>query len=227
MKRALALLAVVLLPITAIHAGDTSQLDRFGGFISIKREATGFFRVEQVNGRWMFITPEGHRYLALGANHIGKFMQYQSAELLQRFKGDEAKAGATLAQTIRDLGLNAGEAYAPFWPKLQTEMPWVANISYSQGSLNYQFDVFDPAWQAKLREHVVSECRAIANDPFVLGIAFVDQPEWGTKRLEYFRSLPENAPGKKRLIEHQQSAASNEGFLGLVADSHYAQLNHR
>ncbi|MSU50651.1 MAG: hypothetical protein EXS37_16450 [Opitutus sp.] len=41
-------------------------VDRFGGTTAIKREATGHFRVEKMNDRWMFITPEGHGYLALG-----------------------------------------------------------------------------------------------------------------------------------------------------------------
>ena len=198
-----------------------AQADRFGGNLVIRRDATGFFRVEQVNGRWMFITPEGHGYLALGANHIGKFMDAQAAELLNRFNGDEAKAGDALVRTIRDLGLNAGEAYAPLWPKLQTQMPWVAHVTYPQGAANFQFDVFDPKWQAKLRTHVMRESQAIAGNPFVIGVAFVDQPEWGRKRLEYFRSLPEDAPGKKRLQEHQ---GSEEDFLGVIADAHYAQL---
>lgn len=198
-----------------------AQTDRFGGNPVIRRDANGFFRVEQVNGRWMFITPEGHGYLALGANHIGKFMDAQAAELLNRFNGDQAKAGDALVRTIRDLGLNAGEAYAPFWPKLQTHMPWVANVTYPQGAANFQFDVFDPKWQAKLRAHVVRECQAIAANPLVIGIAFMDQPEWSRKRLDYFRSLPEAAPGKKRLQEQQ---GTDEDFLGVIADAHYAQL---
>jgi hypothetical protein len=208
----------ILATATAFAAPPT---DRFGGTMAIQREATGYFRVEKVNDRWMFITPEGHGYLALGANHIGKFMQSQSEPLLKRFGGDREKASDALMQTIRDLGLNAGEAYAPFWPKLKTRMPWVANVAYPQGAANFQFDVFDPKWQAKLRAHVVRECQAIAGNPFVIGVAFVDQPEWGRKRLEYFRSLPDGAPGKKRLQEHQ---GTDEDFLGVIADAHYAQL---
>ncbi|MBM3889060.1 MAG: hypothetical protein FJ388_08025, partial [Verrucomicrobia bacterium] len=80
-----------------LSAGVVSaQTDRFGGNIAIQREATGHFRVEQVNGRWLFITPEGHGYLALGANHTGKYMSGQHAALLKRFNGDEAKAGDAL-----------------------------------------------------------------------------------------------------------------------------------
>jgi hypothetical protein len=212
------LVCLSLLMSTDVVAAET---DRFGGTTTIRREATGFFRVDQVNGRWMFITPEGHSYLALGANHIGKFMQSQSAPLLKRFGGDHEKAAAALIQALRDLGLNAGEAYAPFWQNLQTQMPWVANVTYPQGAANFQFDVFDPKWQAKLRAHVERECQAITDNPFVIGVAFVDQPEWGRKRLEYFRGLPEGTPGRKRLQEHQ---GNDEDFLGVIADAHYAQL---
>jgi hypothetical protein len=41
-----------------------AETDRFGGTLAIQREATGHFRVEQMQGRWMFITPEGHGYTA-------------------------------------------------------------------------------------------------------------------------------------------------------------------
>lgn len=234
----LALLLFSVIPASAAVVANaavasSNLLDRFGGFIPIEREATGFFRVEQVNGRWIFITPQGHGYLALGANHVGKFMQNQSAELMNRFDGDREKAGVALTQAIRNLGLNAGEAYAPYWPKLQTQMPWVANVSYPYSGKSeklqwrnrtFQFDVFDPAWQAKLRTHVVKQCREFAADPFVLGVAFVDQPVWGMARVEYFRNLPESAPGRQRLREHQQAGRSDQDFLGLVADEHYRQL---
>ena len=33
-------------------------------------EATGWFRVEKVNGRWWFVTPEGHLFLSIGVNCV-------------------------------------------------------------------------------------------------------------------------------------------------------------
>lgn len=205
---------------------DDLPTDRFGGTTAIKREATGFFRVEQVNGRWVFLTPEGHGFLALGGNHLGKFMQGQSADLLRRFAGDREKAASALQGAIRDLGLNAGEAYEPYWPELKDRLPWIAHVGYPAGAQgrNYQFDVFDPAWQARLREHVVRACREHAANPYVIGIAFVDQPEWGQPRLAYFRSLPATAPGRQRLEQFTAAGGRAEDFLGLVADTHYAQL---
>jgi len=213
-----------LLAVVSATVAAEIPVDRFGGTTAIKREATGRFRVENVNDRWLFITPEGHGYLALGANHIGKHMAGSAADLLRRFGGDRQKAALALTQEIHDLGLNAGEAYAPFWPELQGKMPWVAHVDYPPGARNYQFDIFDPLWQAQLRAQVLRECKSFAGDPYVIGVAFVDQPEWGKKRVEFFESLPDSAPGKRRLIEHRRTGASDLDFLGIAADVHYAQL---
>ncbi|HWA09743.1 MAG TPA: hypothetical protein VG838_09860 [Opitutaceae bacterium] len=44
--------------------------DRFGGFTATQAKATGFFRVEQIDGKWWFIDPEGHYFFSNGANGI-------------------------------------------------------------------------------------------------------------------------------------------------------------
>lgn len=44
--------------------------DQYGGFLKTQAKATGFFRVEQIDGRWWFITPEGHYFFSNGSNGI-------------------------------------------------------------------------------------------------------------------------------------------------------------
>ena len=158
---------------------STQQLDRYGGNVSIKSEATGYFRVEQVNGRWMFITPEGHGYIALGANHVGKYLDQQADEmgLLPKFNGDRAKAAQFLINQMKQMGLTAGEAYAPLAPELKTEMPWVANLRFPAKS-KFAFDVFDPVFQERLHQSVIQQCAELREEPMVLGIAFCDLPVW-------------------------------------------------
>jgi hypothetical protein len=66
----------ILSPFTLVLAGgalavaDQPETDRFGGIISIKAEATGFFYLKMVGGRWFFITLEGHGYIPIGVNHL-------------------------------------------------------------------------------------------------------------------------------------------------------------
>ncbi|HTU67675.1 MAG TPA: hypothetical protein VMF52_17115 [Steroidobacteraceae bacterium] len=43
----------------------------YGGFGGARRKATGFFRVEKVDGRWWFIDPEGARFWSTGVNGAG------------------------------------------------------------------------------------------------------------------------------------------------------------
>lgn len=39
----------------------------YGGFKKTQVKATGFFRVEQVNGRWWLVDPDGHLFFSVGA----------------------------------------------------------------------------------------------------------------------------------------------------------------
>ena len=161
-------------------------LDRFGGNTAIQSHATGFFRVESFGERWLFVTPEGHGYAALGANHVGRYLNEQADQmgLMARFDHDRGRAAAYLIEQMRAMGLNAGEAYAPLAPELQTQLPWVANFRFPTKS-KFAFDVFDPVFQARLRRSVIDQCAPIRDDPMVLGIAFADLPVWD----RWWRSL--------------------------------------
>lgn len=46
--------------------------DAYGGWTGMPpREATGWFRTEQVDGRWWLITPAGHVFFSLGVDSVG------------------------------------------------------------------------------------------------------------------------------------------------------------
>ena len=55
--------------------GKIKNRDKFGGLVNskYKYEATGRFRIQKVNGKWFFITPEGNLFWSLGVNSIGDF----------------------------------------------------------------------------------------------------------------------------------------------------------
>ncbi|MCL5744249.1 MAG: hypothetical protein M1541_10050, partial [Acidobacteria bacterium] len=46
----------------------------YGGYKDTKARATGFFRVEQVDGRWWFVDPDGHLFFSTGADVIVPWM---------------------------------------------------------------------------------------------------------------------------------------------------------
>ncbi|MCW5964996.1 MAG: hypothetical protein KIT83_13230 [Bryobacterales bacterium] len=56
----------------ALKAGDFGY-SKFGGYAHTKVKATGFFRVEEIDGRWWFVDPEGHLFFSTGATCIGAY----------------------------------------------------------------------------------------------------------------------------------------------------------
>lgn len=189
-------LATIFL-IPACSRDSTVNYDRFGGYTGIQRNATGYFRVEQVEERWLLITPEGHGYIALGANHTGRFLneKEQSAGLYERVGNDQQKAEETMYQAYLESELNAGEAYAPLNSYLKKRLPYIAHLNYPYSK--FEFDIFSDSVQAAFREHLLPQCQSVASDSFAIGIAFIDLPVWNGRRMEYFRSLPSSSPGKQ------------------------------
>lgn len=50
--------------------------DRFGGWADgPRREATGWFRTEKVDGKWWLVTPEGSLFFSVGADCVGTWKQ--------------------------------------------------------------------------------------------------------------------------------------------------------
>jgi hypothetical protein len=52
---------------------------QYGGFRSTKAKATGFFRVEKIDGRWWFVDPDGHLFFSTGADSTGPWMGTRTA----------------------------------------------------------------------------------------------------------------------------------------------------
>lgn len=50
----------------SLRPGDFN-FSKYGGFASTKAKATGFFRVEKIDGKWWFVDPEGHLFFSIGS----------------------------------------------------------------------------------------------------------------------------------------------------------------
>ena len=63
------LLIGIVLPLISGKA-SAAELDKYGGTTAIKGEATGFFHIEQIDGRHWFITPDGNAFFAVALSHM-------------------------------------------------------------------------------------------------------------------------------------------------------------
>ena len=52
-----------------LQPGDFN-VSKYGGYLDTKAEATGFFRVERIDGKWWFVDPEGHLFFSAGSTGI-------------------------------------------------------------------------------------------------------------------------------------------------------------
>jgi hypothetical protein len=53
-----------------LHPGDYGWC-QYGGYLNTQAKPTGFFRVEQVDGRWWFVDPDGHLFFSTSSTGIG------------------------------------------------------------------------------------------------------------------------------------------------------------
>jgi hypothetical protein len=232
LHRALPLLlfvAVSLVVYTSLEAEFVS--DRFGGITTIQSQATGSFRVGQVNNRWMLITPEGQGFLALGLSHAGGAWQGllgpKRQEALEKVRND-----------LRDLNFNA----TGYVPELSAEFNYIHNadrLPGSPGTLSGQGkrkhlyeDVFDPAFHARLQKHIQGIADKTAQDGHCIGYWWTDIPVWnpgqqrqkfGLSYVDFIRALPEGAPGRIRYEswKKENTTAKDETFHILIARELY------
>ena len=64
---------------------DNFKVSKYGGFLGTKAKATGFFRVENIDGKWWFVDPEGHLFFSSGSTGIGprsEFARIQGREYI-------------------------------------------------------------------------------------------------------------------------------------------------
>lgn len=205
-ERKFLLFSVFALALTTAERiyGNNPTVDRYGGTTLVRREATGFFRTEKMGGRWYFITPDGHPYIALGGNHIGSYLRTQAADggLLARHADDPEQAAEALLKSLGELGLNAGDAYQPD-DRFSRRLPWVESFHYLPGTNAKKFNVFDPEVVANVKAHVTGVCETIADNPWVIGVAGPDLPKWD---LGYVHPYRIDKPGST-------ARTGYEGFL--------------
>ena len=56
--------------LSALKPLDPEKFSQYGGYKDHQVEATGFFRVEKIDGIWWFVDPEGYLFLSNGSNCI-------------------------------------------------------------------------------------------------------------------------------------------------------------
>ena len=122
----------------------------FGGFVETRAKATGFFRVEQVDGRWWFVCPDGHLFYSCGVNGVGVatgtrvqgredlFAELPPADLMPPSPGRRGGRGFGGSFYTWNLRRRYGDDWRPKWAELTTRRlaAWGFNTVHNWGDRN-------------------------------------------------------------------------------------------
>jgi len=189
-------------------------LDRFGGWSGITSRATGFFRVEEVDGRWWFIDPDGNAFISLGINHVqASLLRFPwNKHVWERKYGTVEKFYTKAREEILSWGFNTFGKYGYLHGLPYSKMIRFAPISGYMAGANFReeslrlprelfVDVFSKSWEKECRIRA-EVCRSLADDWLLMGYWVGDVPVWDEGKYWIEEIVKMEGAGAQRLIEY-------------------------
>ena len=225
--------------------GETgNSYDEFGGILSIASQAKGFFRLDRIEGRSFFITPEGNAYLSLGINHYhpASFTaDYNRGFWERRFKARAGTEGWTeryfekFADDMDAIGLNTVGIHND--DRLKRGRPYVqplrfVNHAYYLNPEDIEFpDVFAPPFAAHCDAFAREQAGSRKDDPWLLGYSFTDCPVLTETEAAprpwslYCKKHPGVIPWSRRLRNLGAGSAGKKVYTDLMAERYDADIS--
>ncbi|HNS19304.1 MAG TPA: hypothetical protein PKH24_02340 [Sedimentisphaerales bacterium] len=191
----------------------------YGGYKSTQAKATGFFRVEQIDGRWWFVDPHGHLFLSTGSDCISA----------GRSRGGQDAAGTTLIHQRMDAwGMNT----VGNWSSLRASEDgqrkvYVVSLRTPRMDPYYlgMPDVYSDELAQSIDQTAAGQCAQYRNDPLLLGYFLGNEPPWEGRESELvdmFLKGPETAT-RRRLTEYlaqSDSPRRREAFVHAMFEKY-------
>lgn len=208
-------------PATEDTATDADVgLDPYGGSTDATLEATGWFRTEQVDGRWWLVTPDGHPFWSAGVNGVRPDgtadrdgnTPYADA-VAAAYDSEQAWADAQLERFRRwgvtTLGGWGEEAQPLFDGRVPyTQVLDLARDVDEQGRYSWA-DLWDEGWADGARAEIAEATAARRDDPWLVGWFTDNEMPWGmgisgdglVTMLDLDLARPAGSPGKQALLD--------------------------
>jgi hypothetical protein len=142
----------------------------YGGYNNTQAKATGFFRLEQINGKWWFVDPCGHLYLSTGSNGTGVGFGGRPSETV-------TPASRLMARRLESWGFTSGAQGKPYtimlrWPR--TEGSFFFGLS----------DVYSEEYAWLVDQAANEQCSPVREDSLLLGYFIGNEPAWEGRESE-------------------------------------------
>jgi hypothetical protein len=152
--------------------------DKYGGDLGTQAKATGFFRVERVDGRWWFVDPDGHLFLSTGSNGT------------PGGGGPNEKRPGTAARSVRRMtawGLNTiGNWSSLKSPSAEERKAYVAMLRPPRSEPYFLGipDVYSEEFARAVEQAAEKQCAPLRDDPWLLGYFLGNEPPWARRESE-------------------------------------------
>jgi hypothetical protein len=167
----------------ALKNGPTNRCP-YGGFLGTSAKATGFFRVEQIEGRWWFVCPDGHLFYSTGLNGVGTFAATRVAGREDLFAAlpppnldSTGRGGRSFGGSFYTWNLQRrfGEEWRQKWAELTTQRlaAWGFNTMHNWGAPR--------GGQSEPRVPYAVMLRGWQADPTIMGLPDVYAEQFGRR----------------------------------------------
>ena len=202
---------------------DSIPMDSYGGILSVKGTPNDYFTIQQINGRYCFVTPEGHGMLAIGVTHLRAVLEVAPNNIFQtRYNSNWDTYSDEAEQNLKRWGFNslsygANKEMYHRMPGMLACYPIKNSEWRSDADFSYE-DVFDPSYHTVVEKYIEHMVNQAGDNKMIMGYYWNDIPQWsldktyekrGTNWLIFYRELPANAPGKTVYVEFLKEQHNN------------------
>jgi hypothetical protein len=167
-----------------LAGGSESNCCQYGGYKDTKAAATGFFRVEQIDGKWWFVDPDGHLFLSTGSNCINDGGRRGG----QRGASQVASSGAGLIQRrMTAWGMNTVGNWSSIRQSADGQRKaYVVTFRGPRSGPNYlgMPDVYSEEFARGIEQVAQTQCAQYEGDPWLLGYFLGNEPPWPGREVE-------------------------------------------
>ena len=226
----------------AYASGSGGRFSKYGGDLSRRTKATGFFYVKKVRGKWWFVDPEGYLFLSIGSNGIspvmgggggfgrggaplkGLYPDNTPSRLPERFTGENARTRANelTADRMDAWGMNtignwSGRDLIALGRK--PFMTMLGGLGIQDGILGMP-DVYAEGFAQRIDEAVARSTEPYLDNKMLIGYFIGNEPTWSNAEMRLCDLILQAAPDKplrvameEHLRQNGDSPASRRAFI--------------
>ena len=231
---------------------EPQRLSRYGGWLDKQTEATGFFHVKKIDGRWWGVDPDGYLYINSAMNSLRMGPSERNQQALKDSFGTRENWMSQTIRMLQDIGFNSAGSWSDHRAVIEhnkiAERPFAYTINWNfmssygrerggtyqrpgnTGYPNQAIFVFDPGFEEFAFRHA-KQLKEFKDDPNLYGHFSDNEMPFRLSALDDFYTLPENEPGhhgarewlwRNEITIEDATDQHREKFLAYVADRYFS-----